>query len=380
MHRLAALSLFVVVLTSAFAARSDAKADAKRHFDAGVSLLKAEDYEGAALSFEASLKLYPTKTALFNLANCYKALKRWDEALAALFRLRRDFAGRLGEEMEAETAAIEKEIRNLVGTLTVEVDRPGAAVVVDGREVGTSPLAKVLLLAPGNHEVTARLSGAKYGVEKVLLLSGDDKRVSLKVAAPASPLSAVASAKADKPTAKADKPTAKADKPTAKADKPTAKADKPTAKTDERPDPVVDQGSDPVAAEGEPSPGKRPSALFWGAAGGAVATGVLSGVFFGLRGKAEGAYDDALQDWDALSPELQASSAGGALLDDMRDAAGDYDKFNGAGIGMAVAAGALTAAAVIILIVDMKSGEEAPGENAARSRFRPGFGGLSIDF
>jgi hypothetical protein len=316
--------------------RADAKADARRHFDAGVSLLKAEDYEGAALSFEASLKLYPTKTALFNLANCHKALKRYDEALVALFRLRRDFAGRLDAEMLAETAAIEKEIRNLVGTLAIEVDRPGAAVLVDGREAGTSPLAKPVLLSPGNHEVTARLSGAVFVVEKVLLLSGDEKRVRLKAVAPGADEGGFIPSTESTPS------------------------------TDSTPD-------------SHPS-GRRPSALFWGAAGGAVATGVLAGVFFGLRGKAQGAYDDTVEDWEALSPEQQASSAGGALLGDMRDAAGDYDKFNGAGVGMAVAAGALTAAAVIILVVDLKGGAEEPAEKTARVRFRPGFGGVGIDF
>jgi hypothetical protein len=209
MQRLAAPFLFMVVLTSALAARADEKAEAKRHFDAGVSLLKAENYTGAALSFEASLEVYPTKTALFNLANCYKALARYDEALAALFRLRRDFAGKLGAEMEAETAAIEKEIRNLVGTLKVEVDRPGAAVLVDGREMGTAPLSKTLLLAPGNYEVTARLAGAEFAVEKVRMLAGKELTVRLEgkggaasvpaVPAPAGPHPAFAEASARKP-------------------------------------------------------------------------------------------------------------------------------------------------------------------------------------
>ncbi|HUT77950.1 MAG TPA: PEGA domain-containing protein, partial [Polyangia bacterium] len=118
--------------------------------------------------------------ALFNLANCYKALTRYDEALAALFRLQRDFASKLGGEMESETIAIEKEIKNLVGTLKVEVDRPGAEVLVDGREVGASPLSKTLLLAPGNHEVSARLEGVEYGVEKVRMLPGKEQVVRVK--------------------------------------------------------------------------------------------------------------------------------------------------------------------------------------------------------
>jgi len=161
-------------------ARADDKAEARRHFDAGISLLKAENYEGAALSFEASLKLHPTMSGLFNLANCYKALERYDEALAALFRLRRDFKDRLSDEMRVESEAIEKEIRNLVGMLRVEVDRPGAAVLVGGREVGVSPLSRMVLLAPGDHEVTARMPGVEFGVERVRMLPGREVTVNLK--------------------------------------------------------------------------------------------------------------------------------------------------------------------------------------------------------
>jgi hypothetical protein len=175
-----ALMLVLAAGRGALAQSPDgAKAEAKKYFEAGVSLLKSEDYEGAATSFEASLEAFPTKTALFNLANCYKALKRYDEALAALFRLRRDFKGNLGGEIEDETTAIEKEIRNLVGMLRVEVDLPGATVLVDERGMGMSPLSKVLLLSPGNHEVTARLEGVEFGMEKVKMLPGKEQVVRL---------------------------------------------------------------------------------------------------------------------------------------------------------------------------------------------------------
>lgn len=51
-------------------ARAEDKELGQKHFKAGVSLLKAEEYAAAALSFEASFEAYPTKNALFNLANC----------------------------------------------------------------------------------------------------------------------------------------------------------------------------------------------------------------------------------------------------------------------------------------------------------------------
>jgi tetratricopeptide (TPR) repeat protein len=334
-----ATMLALALLAGNVAARAEDKALGQKHFKAGVSLLKAEEYASAAMSFEASLEAFPTKNALFNLANCYKALKRYDEALQALARLRRDFAGKLGAELETEAVALEQEIRNLVGSLEIAVDRPGAAVLLDGREVGRAPLSRPLLLAPGNYEVTARLDGFAFAAETVRLLSGDEKHVRLagreREAVPASPQD---------------------------PSEPSTRSTQSTRST------------------AQPPPAAKPSPLFWAAAGGAVATGVLSGVFFGLRGRAAGAFEDARDDWDALTPAQQSSSAGDGPWSEMESAGEDYDKWNGAGIGMAVTAGAFAAAAVVILIVDPKKGDEAPAADTARARLRPNPGGMRIEF
>jgi hypothetical protein len=188
MRALVVLVLLAGPLAARAAGGTDPKAEAKRQFEAGVVLLKAENYEGAALSFEASLELFATKTAMFNLANCYKALDRYEEALSLLSRMRREFSGSLDDEMSATISAIEKEIDKIVSKLKVEVDRAGAKVLVNGREVGTSPLGRPLLVVAGSHEITARLEGFEFGVEKVRLLSGTELAVRLtgrkKVAPP----------------------------------------------------------------------------------------------------------------------------------------------------------------------------------------------------
>jgi hypothetical protein len=348
MRAVTAFIVTMIVAAWAFTARAEDKALGQKHFKAGVSLLKAEEYTAAALSFEASFEAFPTKNALFNLANCYKALKRYDDALATLFRLRRDFAGKLGAELERESTALEQEIRNLVGSLVIDVDRPGATILVNGKEAGRSPLSKPLLMVPGDHKVTARLEGVEFGVETVRLLSGDEKRVTL---------------------AGREKP----EDPSPRPPFPPGKGEETGGTAPPAPPGGGDGGGGEVAEGG-------PSGLFWAAAGGAVVTGVLSGVFFGLRGKAEGAFDDALEGWDALTPAEQSSAVGDGPWSDMKSAGEDYDKWNGAGIGMAATAGALTAAAVIILIVDLTGEEEAPAADTARATFRPSPGGLRIDF
>ena len=62
-----------------FAARptmAQDKAEAEKHFKAGLTLQKADDFDAAAAAFEKSISLYATKGGLYNLANCYRALHR----------------------------------------------------------------------------------------------------------------------------------------------------------------------------------------------------------------------------------------------------------------------------------------------------------------
>jgi len=155
-------------LTPGFAL-ADAKADAEKQFRAGVSLQKVEDFEAAISAFEGSLRLYPTKGAWFNLANCLRATHRYPEALTALERLQRDFGSELQDPMRSTVEVQVAELKNLTATLSVDVDRPGAEIAIDGRPVGTSPLPEPIRLGLGDHEVRATLAEFEPAVVRVNL-------------------------------------------------------------------------------------------------------------------------------------------------------------------------------------------------------------------
>ncbi|WP_437766119.1 hypothetical protein WMF27_26245 [Sorangium sp. So ce281] len=61
------------------------------------------------------------------------------------------------------------EARRHVGALDVRVSEPGAAVLVDGRQVGVSPLPRSVYVAPGQH----RVSGQRVG-EQIETTAGVD--------------------------------------------------------------------------------------------------------------------------------------------------------------------------------------------------------------
>lgn len=142
-------------------ARADDRQEAERHFRLGVALQKVEDFDAAAREFQVSLQLFPTKSALFNLANCLQGLHRYEKALAAFERLQREYGKELEEPMLAATKAQMDELANLIGWLRLEIDPPSASVRIDGEPVEATALRAPVRLSLGQHEVSASLDGYK---------------------------------------------------------------------------------------------------------------------------------------------------------------------------------------------------------------------------
>jgi hypothetical protein len=182
-------------------ARADAnKKEAKKHFEAGMALTHKEEYKAAAEKFERSIELYPTKNALFNLANCYKILYEWKEALETVERMKRLFKGRFDEKWLTEISTLESKLKKDIVELNVEINIDGASIYVDGKKVGISPLKEGLLLSPGEHEVVVTKEGYKKAIESIALDIGDKKHETFTL----EPIKVVPTAKEAKVDSKAE--------------------------------------------------------------------------------------------------------------------------------------------------------------------------------
>lgn len=181
-RRLTFLTVALVACISA-SAWAGGKEEAKRLFDAGLNLMKAEDFAGAAANFERSVSLFPTQNSLFNLANCYRATHRYGEALDTLERLQRDFGKTLKPEIQAGAIRQQSEIRALAVRLTLEVSPADASVTVDGKAIGPGPTRGPLVLGPGEHTVEATRADYQVLRQTVQLVSGRDETVRLALVA-----------------------------------------------------------------------------------------------------------------------------------------------------------------------------------------------------
>jgi hypothetical protein len=359
-----ALAMAATLLAVGASAQS-AKTEAKQHFDAGNALVDNEDYAAATAEFELSVKIFPTKMGLFNLANCYKALTRYGDALAALARLEREFAGKLGS-LAGEVAALKNTIEGMVGRITVKVDRDGASVRVDGADVGASPLAAPLVLAPGDHLVEARLPGYLDAAQTVRVAARERQELSLALVEEPPPPPVV------EPPPPAPVETAPAAPETAPA-APAIVAPAP-------PPPPPPLSPEELASR------KRHRvlrAIGWASFQVGVVFGVASAALYGVAERKAEDFADDRRDYDAVVEALDADGPSAATardaatvwreMDDARSVASTCQKL---GLGFGIAAGALVAAATALFV----AGHEQEKKVDAPATVTATPGGLAVEF
>lgn len=133
--------------------------EARQRFQRGVTFFEASAWDAAYAEFLRSRELFPTRSATKNAAVCLRKLKRHDEALELYQSLLREFSDLPAEDRVAAEKAIE-ELAALVGTIELRGARPGATVIVDGRNRGVTPLLGPLRVSAGTRAVRVLRDGA----------------------------------------------------------------------------------------------------------------------------------------------------------------------------------------------------------------------------
>jgi hypothetical protein len=164
---------FAVWLASSTAAAGDGRPEAQEHFMLGVEHVKEKRWEPALAEFQRSYDALPTRAARKNIAVCLRELGRFDEALDAYAGLLRDFGRDLSRAERDAIDADVAQLRRFLGELVVSSDPPGAAVFVDGRERGTTPLAAPIPVAVGTRAVRVAKEGFLAYETRVVVSSGD---------------------------------------------------------------------------------------------------------------------------------------------------------------------------------------------------------------
>ena len=176
------LLLLLVACTALFAVPRPAPCQenpARDHFERGIILYKAGDYQGALEHFLISNTLRPHYQTAYNIAMCHSQLGEKAQAaneLAKILVLE-------GEEMDHATSKkilgkLEK-LKAALGYLVVDADTMGSTVMVDGTIVGATPLGRGIYVDPGTHSLTVMGLGGGAWSADVTVGAGENLQVNV---------------------------------------------------------------------------------------------------------------------------------------------------------------------------------------------------------
>lgn len=132
------------------APQQDKKAQARTKLVEGDRLLKLGEFQQALAVFKDAYDLYPSPKIRYNFGLAYEGMGRNADALEAFDAFLVEATDASPETRDRAVAA-RNTLMGRVGTLRVVADVEGAAIVVDGRDMGKTAPARELRLDPGPH-------------------------------------------------------------------------------------------------------------------------------------------------------------------------------------------------------------------------------------
>lgn len=164
-------------------AQADPRVEAVARFEKGLRLFDAGDWDAALAEFLEARRLYPLRNATYNAAVCLEKLRRYDEAVAMLEDLLRDFGEAMPADAKERAQRKLVELRALVGTIEVEGAEPGAEILVDGQIRGEHPLLGPLRVSAGSHLIRVMKPGFEPFEARVEVAGGRSARVTARLPA-----------------------------------------------------------------------------------------------------------------------------------------------------------------------------------------------------
>ena len=161
-------------------AHADNSADeADLAFRLGNEAYGDRQYALALQQYFLSYRLVPNRNVLFNIARCFEALERYDEA----YRYYHDLSSqKLGAQDRREVARSLQRIRPRVALVELSSEPPGADVYVDRVDLGSRGQTPLTLALPaGPHTIILQREGHEPAELKQKLVRGRELEAKLKL-------------------------------------------------------------------------------------------------------------------------------------------------------------------------------------------------------
>jgi hypothetical protein len=160
--------------------KSPEQKEADRHFKSGVALFGEQKFGEALAEFERAYEIAPAPIVLLNIAACHRELSHYAEAVKFYNRFLSEGEGKVGKDRLAAAKTELDGILARIARVTVTVTGgEGATLSLDGNALGTMPIDMPLILAPGDHKLSAHLEGKRDADKSLHVASGDDLKAEL---------------------------------------------------------------------------------------------------------------------------------------------------------------------------------------------------------
>jgi len=157
--------------------------DAKKHFDAGVTLGSRKQWDAARTSFQAAYDASSPKNPriLFNVAVAERELGRYAAAIDTFKKELTEGKGQLTADEEAEIKTVMTALEKYVAQLTIVVNEPGADVFIDNDKVPAAQLSGPITVPIGERRIRVSKPGFADATESVQLAGGGTRTVNLSL-------------------------------------------------------------------------------------------------------------------------------------------------------------------------------------------------------
>lgn len=202
-HFLSALLAFTLAFGWASGARAaDPEREARERYDNAVKLYEEGAYDAALVELNRAAELRPSYKLYYNIGQVRVAMHDYAAAIDAYRRYLDQGADKIPSARRDQVQKELVELAQRTAKLTVEVDVPGAEVLIDDVPVGTSPLAGPLVVNSGIRLVTVRHPDYMPQTRRITLAGNVQDKVSFALvghgAGPEAP--AATGAAANQPT------------------------------------------------------------------------------------------------------------------------------------------------------------------------------------
>jgi hypothetical protein len=166
MNAASLILLALVAQATPSPASPDEKARAQVLLKEGAKLYEKGALAPALEKFNQAYAEYPSPKLLFNIGQASRDLGRLAEAMSAFEHFLTE-ATDAPADMTTEARKSVAELEGKLGKLRIQCAKPGAEISVDGKPVGLAPIAELIWVMPGSHQVTARHPATAPAIEDV---------------------------------------------------------------------------------------------------------------------------------------------------------------------------------------------------------------------